>query len=124
MWDFQQYHNELNITFVKQFINYFEIKSPTSFIDFGCGEGMAVKYLNSIGIECTGIDIVKKPQWKFKMIEAALWDVKEQIKAEYGLCTDVLEHIPTNKIEEVLKTISEKITDKVFFNISLRADGC
>jgi hypothetical protein len=45
------------------------------------------------------------------------------IAAEYGYCTDVMEHIPPDKVEKVLDNILQAATH-VFFGIALKEDKC
>ncbi len=94
-------------------------------IDFGCGTGRAAQTFSDMGYEVTGIDFAENCRDRdcdFPFIVACLWDLPG-ITAEYGFCTDVMEHIPTEKVEDVLRGISER-AKAVYFNIATVDDSC
>lgn len=86
--------------------------------DFGCGAGQAVKYFEKQGFEAYGIDHV--PMYGKAKI-ACLWDLPS-MSADYGFCADVMEHIPTHRVEDVLRGIRRTIKKSVFFQIATRPD--
>ena len=80
-------------------------------IDYGCGKARAHKKFNFKGI------------WKLK--ELALYDpgveeysIKPTTPADLVICTDVMEHIPENLVDEVLADINALATKAIFFNIA------
>lgn len=94
-----------------------------SVIDFGCGSGRGAQMLFDAGLDVTGLDFAgncRDSGCTFKFIEHDL--TKEiPVKAEYGFCTDVMEHIPPDKVGVVLKNI-KGACNKALFHISTEPD--
>jgi len=100
-------------------LNLFE---TGTLIDFGCGTGRGAKIFQDHGYEVTGVDFSPNGlETEIPFVDACLWDLPD-LKAEYGFCTDVMEHIPSEKVEEVLKGIS-RCCEKAYFNISIVDDS-
>jgi hypothetical protein len=56
-------------------------------------------------------------------LEASLWEMPLLFKFDWIFCTDVLEHLPTDKVDDALDALA-KITGKgAFLQIALFADG-
>lgn len=94
-----------------------------SVIDFGCGTGRGSAKLLEMGYEVTSLDHAANcvdNGIKLNFIKACLWDLPD-ISADYGICIDVMEHIPTEKVQDVLSGIS-KCTKAAYFNIATRDD--
>lgn len=104
-------------------------------IDFGCGTGRGALMLSLLG-QCrvTMLDFVRNSldadiRAMLKAQAHALAFKKHDLEqpiplvAEYGFCTDVMEHIPTKKVETVLANIL-KSANHVYFSISTTADSC
>jgi len=102
-------------------------------IDFGCGTGRGSFWLAMMcGMECKMLDFapncldpevklaMKNHPTKFEFIEHDLTQ-EAPINAEYGYCTDVMEHIPTEDVDKVLLNILGAAR-KVFFRISTTPD--
>lgn len=88
--------------------------------DFGCGEGYMVDYLNKRGIDTVGIDLVQLHE---DTVVASLWDLPGDLEPrEYGLCFDVMECIPTEKVAATLAGISRRVTKEAWFQIALEED--
>ena len=66
--------------------------------------------------------IVDGPDPKLYFIKADL-EKPIPIAAEYGFCTDVMEHIPPDKVGVVLDNIL-KAAQRVWFSIALFEDAC
>lgn len=120
MWKHSQYRNESpGMNHVETALSLFGLGS---IIDFGCGTGRALKRFEQSGFNVLGIDITDNSlEEDVNFIQGCLWDLPE-LHADYGYCTDVMEHIPVEKVDPVLKNIS-RCTDKVYFNISTRDDN-
>lgn len=86
-------------------------------IDFGCGTGRLVKRWRDQGINARGFDIsinaadadiapyvVLGCLWEFEVLE--LFDV--------AVCADVMEHIPPEKVRDVIRCISRACAMCVF----------
>jgi len=102
-------------------------KPQTTVIDFGCGTGRPAQTLAGAGFYVVGVDHTRKaldegqPRgWEF--VEACLWEMPD-ISAEWGYCTDVMEHIPTEKVHDTLASIRERTNQGVYFQIATFPDG-
>jgi 2-polyprenyl-3-methyl-5-hydroxy-6-metoxy-1,4-benzoquinol methylase len=103
-----------------------------SLIDFGCGTGRAcvkfskIHHMDVVGIDhasnCLDIHIMNTYPIPFTFINTCLWDINPKIYADWGYCTDVMEHIPTEKVADVLENISKSCANGCFFNIATRDD--
>jgi len=104
-------------------------------IDFGCGTGRGAIALAMFGkVKVTLVDFAINCLDPFvykalsnqgdtlKFIQADL-EKPLPVAAQYGFCTDVMEHIPEDKVEIVLKNIM-KAAEYVFFQISTTDDAC
>ena len=95
-------------------------------IDFGCGTGRALLALSEQGHDVLGIDFASNCRDEEAMALPFLeWDLARPIpsRANYGYCTDVMEHIPPEDVETVLANIMES-AKSVFFQISTVEDLC
>ena len=95
-------------------------------IDFGCGSGAASLKLADMGFQVTGVDHVdvrKKGKKKYKFIQHCLWKkFDEDIRADYGFCCDVMEHIPEDYVDAVLENMFCRVRH-MFLNISFTQDN-
>jgi hypothetical protein len=97
-------------------------------IDFGTGTGRGALVLHKLGFDVTMIDIAdncldKEVEERIgnRLVIGNLWDKLDLPKAEEGFCTDVMEHIPPEKVDYVIKNILS-MTYRSFFHICLRED--
>lgn len=104
-------------------------KVGSKITDFGTGTGRAALLLHELGYKVQMVDIAEN---------CLDTEVREKIgdklsvmsfyggpfwvrKTEYGLCIDVMEHIPPEFVDETLKNLF-LVSDKIFFHISLQED--
>jgi SAM-dependent methyltransferase len=104
-------------------------------LDFGCGTGRGALMMALLGgLKVTMIDFVRNcldPEIQEALTTQAhaLTFVKADLEqplpmhAEYGFCSDVMEHIPTVRVDAVLTNILHA-AQHVFFSISLVDDKC
>ena len=93
-----------------------------SVIDFGCGAGFAVKELIESGIKARGVDIAPNAlEYEIPFTQACLWLLPDMI-ADYGYCCDVMEHIPTEKVDDVLAGIARSVLHGCYFAIDSEPD--
>lgn len=93
-------------------------------LDFGCGTGRGAAKLRSMGCVVTGIDLAQNSLdagIDIPVIHACLWDLPD-VTAKHGYCTDVMEHIPTEKVSAVLSGIAARVGG-CYFNISTQPDN-
>lgn len=97
-------------------------------IDFGCGTGRAALALQAQGARVLGVDLLAEALdhdalYKLPFIEACLWDLPPDLSCELGYCTDVMEHIPTEKVDAVFAGIARVCREACFFQIATFPDG-
>jgi SAM-dependent methyltransferase len=105
-------------------------------LDFGCGDGSTVQMLRSMGyLNCLGLDITKagiritkmtdsvnRPLYKW-FIEKPIWDSGLEDNAiDYTFSTDVLEHLPPEKVDDAIKEILRVTGKRTFHCIALFSD--
>ena len=100
------------------------MKIGDSVIDFGCGTGRGAMALRSRGFDVTALDFAPNcldPEVTVPFVQGCLWDLPD-IRADWGYCTDVMEHIPTEKVCDVLRGIATRVKG-CYFAISTRDDS-
>ena len=96
--------------------------SGSSVMDFGCGNGTSLKWLASQGYRSKGVDIAHNATDHPSVIIADLRYQPELGVSDYGLCTDLMEHIPTDDVDAVLDTIANSVKCAVLFVIARDED--
>jgi len=127
IWTFDQYRKVApGETLVSLAIKSLGIKAGDSVIDFGCGTGRPTQQFKTLGIQVVGVDFASNcldTSVCVPFVQACLWEPLGML-AKYGFCTDVMEHIPENKVDAVLENILDCTEEGVFFQIATRPDGC
>jgi len=125
VWEHEQYRRSSpGEALVDNAIESLGIKPGDSVIDFGCGTGRAAKKFMDYGVNVTGVDIADNcldGNVNINFVLACLWSPECDLRADYGFCADVMEHIPESRVDRSLQTIHES-TDAVFFQIATRHD--
>ena len=96
-------------------------------IDFGCGSGKGGAKIDKLrGSTCKVIlaDFADNCVDKGNNLPFVYCDLVKgtELKGDYGYCTDVMEHIPTEDVDKVIKTIMGAVP-KAFFQICLVNDS-
>ena len=118
MWNIPSYRYTAPGEYVVD--TFLEVAKPKgTVIDFGCGTGRAGIKLSET-CDVTLVDFTDncrdEEALHLPFVQADL-SVNIPVNAEYGFCTDVMEHIPTKDVGKVIDNIM-KSADKVFFQIS------
>lgn len=100
---------------------YMELFKPKGLIiDYGCGTGRAGVKFSKAGHEVLLIDFTDNCRDDEALsLPFMQWDLTKAMSqsSEYGFCTDVMEHIPTEDVKYVITNIMNS-SKKVFFQIS------
>ncbi len=110
-----------------------EMKKGQTVIDFGCGPGRSAVPLLDFGLKVHLVDISESSldpeifllqmQSKIAFTQSPLWSLPPQLKpADWGICFDVMEHIPESKVDDVFKAMALRIKKGALFSIFLQPD--
>ena len=90
-------------------------------LDIGCGLGLILPIWKSLGVDAWGVDLVPnclddsvRDQIGRNFILACLWEMKWDRVFDIGVCADVMEHIPPQYVDEVLRRIALCCKEVVF----------
>lgn len=96
-------------------------------VDAGAGSGRGAVLLEQAGLKVTLLDFcrdaVEPPAQHLPYIDAVLWDLPD-IACDWVYCVDVLEHIPTEKVDDVLNGLARVATKGAYLQICCVEDGC
>ncbi len=95
--------------------------SIASALDIGCGLGMILPVWNEQGIDAWGIDIAPNcldievsSRYCHKFVCGCVWSMEWDRVFDFGICTDVMEHIPPDKVLPALQAISQCCNEVLF----------
>lgn len=136
MWAHPEYRQVAPGEDVAQiFLEQAKPKPGSKVIDLGCGTGRGSFMLAALGEmdvtmvdfaeNCLDEDIRPMLETQKHVMRFVQGDLTKEIPAtaEYGYCTDVLEHIPTEDVDKVLDNCL-RACQHVFFQISTVDDVC
>lgn len=109
-------------------------KPGSDIVDFGCGTGRGGLMLAVLGLRVTLVDFVRNSldtdvrdalATQAHVLRFVKHDLETKLPfvAEYGFCTDVMEHIPPDKVIQVLMNVLMG-AQHVFFSIATEPDVC
>lgn len=96
--------------------------------DYGAGTGRAAAWFAGRGLDVLAVDFVPEALAEEVPFRAAcLWDMGRPSqrgvrKSDLGYCADVMEHMPKEKVGDVLGAIAERSRRGCFFTIATRPD--
>jgi len=135
MWDFPEYRQvSPGEREAHTFLKAARPKPGSEVIDFGCGTGRGALMLAIMGNckvhmldiakNCLDEDIQQALITQSHMLQFDVCDLAKgiPISAQYGFCTDVMEHIPPQQVDAVLNNILRS-AQHVFFAIALFDDS-
>lgn len=101
-----------------------DMKAGQSLIDFGAGPARATKWFEDHGLDVVAVDFAPNARERdVPFIEACLWDLPEALPAaDHAYCCDVMEHIPTAHVGDVLAGIAARTKRAAYFRIATRPD--
>ncbi len=101
-------------------------------LDIGCGRGVAVAYLLKAGYKVIGLDItlvgvisdIKMADFHKSFVEAPAWTLPfKNGEFDYTFSADVLEHIPTELVDDVAKEIFRVTSKRTLHVVSTQPSG-
>jgi SAM-dependent methyltransferase len=122
IWNYSSYRDRSPATeHVVKAILSMGVEPGDTLVDFGCGTGRATKLLIDNGVNAIGVDIAPNAlENDIPFTQSLLWNLPDEIvfrNSKFGLCCDVMEHIPTEKVSEVLSNIAQSVMEAVYFTI-------
>lgn len=113
-------------------IPWLQVANPnkgSSIRDYGTGTGRAALFMRLSGMKVEMVDIADNCLDEHVQLAlgdhltiACLWDLPYDMPVtDYGYCTDVMEHIPPDHVDDVLENIF-RTCKECFFNISFHID--
>lgn len=119
MWQLETYREVSPGEFMADFF-VDQFKPEGMVIDFGCGTGRASVKMAERGLDVMLIDFADNCRdQEAIMLPFIRHDLTQSldIRADYGLCTDMMEHIPPQDVDVVIQNIMGAAKN-VFFEIS------
>lgn len=98
------------------------MKAGSDVYDFGIGTGLGALALQQAGMNVTGVDIAANclnEGIDVPVHVSALWDF-DCIPLDFGICCDVMEHIPPEMVEQTVERIARHVNKSCYFAISMR----
>lgn len=125
MWSVDTYRNvSCGLRNVDEAVEKLGMKPGATLADFGCGTGRCVKWFRDHGLDARGVDIAGNAlEEDVPFTLAALWDVQKLPRVEYGFSVDVMEHIPTDKVDATLRAIYEACSVGCYLDIDTLPDA-
>lgn len=84
-------------------------------LDIGCGTGRLMAEWMRLGFDAWGVDISElclddevAKLYPFRLVVAPLWHLRplpDGFGFKFGICADVMEHIPTDQVPDVLEAL-------------------
>jgi 2-polyprenyl-3-methyl-5-hydroxy-6-metoxy-1,4-benzoquinol methylase len=122
IWSHQDYHaNSPGERLVPYFLKNVPARPGQLIIDLGCGTGRAGAALSAAGFNVWLYDHVNATHVKLPFLLGNLWKIPVAFNFDWFYCCDVMEHIPTEKVDHVLDNCA-KIAKGGFFQIALFPD--
>jgi len=129
MWALAEYRNDHVSAHAERALQSFHAAEGDSILDLGAGAGYGSRYFQDAGLRVLAIDIARNAMApdiaaRVPLLVGNMWDIPVEIVADWGFSRDVMEHIPTDRVDDVLRFIRKSTRKATYFNIALRPDGC
>lgn len=95
----------------------------TAYLDFGCGTGRILEFLQEAGHDVLGIDIAHNcldaaMRDRVPLLIADLSNLPPHVHGECGICVDVLEHLPPETVHQTVSNIAQAVSDRCFIRVA------
>ena len=108
---------------VDSFKQHMRWERGQTLIDFGAGTGRATALLRDAGLQVLAVDCAENSlETHVPFVQLCLWESRA-LRADFGYCTDVLEHIPQEKVKDTVNQIRRSVKVGAFFQVALVDDG-
>lgn len=101
--------------------NFMGCRRGETLIDWGCGCGRPAASFQEKGLSVVGLDIAKNcldSDVRIAFLQRCLWDLPDDgMESDYAFSTDVLEHIPLDKLEIVIENIYDRTKKSAFIQV-------
>lgn len=104
---------------------YAALPGQGTLIDFGCGTGRATLQLNQTGrFNVVGVDIAynaldEAAQGAFPFVVSAIEELpRGLLRADFGVCVDVLEHLPRDRLGMAVHRMASCVDGVCFIRVA------
>ena len=110
MWSVAEYADDSpRLRHAPDALEWFKATGCHTLMDYGCGDAQAMRWLQEEhDVRCWGVDIaspLNAPGW---ITTACLWSLPPDFRTtDFAYCTDVLEHLPPNKVPTAIAAIRD-----------------
>ena len=126
MWKFHQYRTTSPAEVICDHIatlfraNYI---SGSRLIDFGCGTGRILDHFIDAGYDVLGVDIAhncldEAMRQRVPLLIADLTSLPKSVKGDFGICVDVLEHLPPSQVNAAIDNIARAAPHGCFIRVA------
>lgn len=126
MWNYKDYRRSSpGERAVEHAYEALGMQAGDNLIDFGCGTGRALLKFQEKGLHVGGVDIAENcldAHVGVLFRKECLWNLPK-MSVMWGYCTDVMEHIPPEKVADVLDNIRRSVTHGAYFKIHMGPDA-
>ena len=128
VWQHRQYREQNDgIPCVRRAFVQMGCKEGETLIDWGCGGGECVAAFQDMGLKAVGYDIAHNcidPELVdlVPLTVGTLWDPPREFESDFGFCTDVLEHLPPDYVEQAVEAIAMRTLRAAYFQIDTVQD--
>lgn len=127
MWEEPIYRSgDGGLQHIDEFVRVADVQAGQTIVDFGCGEGRTLQPLAALGARVILIDIADNclaedvPRNGFFRHDMSS---NLHLQADTGFCVDMMEHVPTQQVDDVLLNIFDVVRD-CYFMVSTTPDAC
>lgn len=112
------------LRYVEEAVSSLGMKPGASVADWGCGLGRCAKWFEDRGYLAVGVDIAANSiEEDVPFVLSSLWDTSRLPKVDYGFSSDVLEHIPPDKVMDTLQAMHDTAAIGCYLNIDTIPDA-
>lgn len=120
VWAFDVYRERSpGMRFLDDAIRRLNPPIGSTFLDIGCGTGRVSKELRQRGYEVTAMDIAANAcqEYDGPFLYASVWDIGDVGAFDFGFCADVMEHLPTDRVDLAIAEIA-RVCSAAYFQIA------